>query len=669
MSNVKSLARPNRQLSASRGVVFAVPALLSLAVSCTSGSQDGPATSSPLIFNPTDDRQDPFALGFEPRYHTESDVLVVPASLVTDQGNGTSLLTTAGYGASNSLCWGEPFFSQPVVSGSCSGVLVAPDVIATSPNCLSPARKVVFHYRMDSATAARTSIPNQDIFTPIATLDSQNFPEGDWALVLLDRVVDHRRIAPLRRSGTIADNQTLFSIGHPSGLPYKYVNNGQVVSNTGTLTFQHSLDTFLQSEGAMLVNPTTREVEGIQSAPAAPGAPGTGGSGTGEGPLNDFVPNPGGSYGGSGGGGTGGSGSTGTGGAAPCKITRKVCAGTSSPCETVEGTRATAFSDRLAAGLVQGTSSTYFAQVDNGTPARADLIAVKWDGVKVHTSSGSAFGASSSWTSAGVYGLLGTYFADVTGDGKADAIVVGDSARITVRRANSTGTGFSSTAEQWAATGNFAGERGQYFADVNFDSKVDLIMVNNNSIVVRRANSGGTAFSTTEETWSNVAYFGRFGTYFADVTGDHKADAIAVGDDGIKVRRANTSLNVFDAAEAWTPDLYFGGLGTYFADVTGDGKADAIAVNGAGVIVRRANATSTAFGPTEPWLPTPYYGEYGTYFADVTGDGKADAILVNAANVVLRRANSGGTAFSGTLEFWLNPGDFGTVGAVWSSLR
>jgi hypothetical protein len=52
---------------------------------------------------------------------------------------------------------------------------------------------------------------------------------------------------------------------------------------------------------------------------------------------------------------------------------------------------------------------------------------------------------------------------------------------------------------------------------------------------VRR--STGTDFSGNEA-WAQPTFWGNRGTYFADLTGDGKADAIAINDDSIWVRRA-----------------------------------------------------------------------------------------------------------------------------------
>ncbi len=136
------------------------------------------------------------------------------------------------------------------------------------------------------------------------------------------------------------------------------------------------------------------------------------------------------------------------------------------------------------------------------------------------------------------------------------------------------------------------------------------------------------------EDWTGGPYFGGRGTFFADVTGDGKADAIVVNDDTVTVRRSDGSK--FLPNEDWTHGPYFGGRGTFFADVTGDGKADAIVVNDDTVTVRRSDGSK--FLPNEDWTGGPYFGSRGTFFADVTGDRKADAIVVNDDTVTVRRA-------------------------------
>jgi C1A family cysteine protease len=252
------------------------------------------------------------------------------------------------------------------------------------------------------------------------------------------------------------------------------------------------------------------------------------------------------------------------------------------------------------------------------------------------------------WTSGPFFGSRGTYFADVTGDGKADAIAVNDS-RVTVRR--SSGKAFTAN-ESWTG-GPFYGSLGTFFADVTGDGRTDAIAVNHGSITVRR--STGPGFGGNED-WTHGPFFGDLGTFFADLTGDGKADAIAVNEDKILVRRSTGTE--FGPVEEWTSGPFFGSRGTFFADVTGDGKADAIAVNNATVTVRRSNGTG--FRGNEDWTHGPFYGSLGTYFADLSGDGRADAIAINQGGLTVRKST--GSAFDTKKQTWTEGPFSGTRG-------
>ncbi|MBC6433955.1 VCBS repeat-containing protein, partial [Nostoc sp. HG1] len=92
----------------------------------------------------------------------------------------------------------------------------------------------------------------------------------------------------------------------------------------------------------------------------------------------------------------------------------------------------------------------------------------------------------------------------------------------------------------------------------------------------------------------------------------------------------------FTPNESWTQNPYYGSRGTFFANVIGDRKADAIVVNDDKIIGRRSNGSR--FTPNESLTQNPYYGSRGTFFADVTGDGRADAIVVNNDKVTVKRA-------------------------------
>src|SRR5262249_54559602 len=156
------------------------------------------------------------------------------------------------------------------------------------------------------------------------------------------------------------------------------------------------------------------------------------------------------------------------------------------------------------------------------------------------------------------------------------------------------------------------------------------------SIVVRPSNCTD-AFGPDED-WGPTDG-NAWGTAFADANGDGCADAIDVEYGGVFVRvampcpvPAATAAQFNPNLEPWTDGPYNGNIGTWFADVTGDGKADAIVLNNAGSIgitVRRSDGTR--FLPNESWTDDTFAGGMlPLLFGDVTGDGMADVVVIKA---------------------------------------
>jgi hypothetical protein len=170
------------------------------------------------------------------------------------------------------------------------------------------------------------------------------------------------------------------------------------------------------------------------------------------------------------------------------------------------------------------------------------------------------------------------------------------------------------------------GSRGTFFADVDGDGRAECILVNDDSIWVRR--STGSDFGPgpqASQDWSQGPCYGSRGTFFADVDGDGKADCILVNDQGIWVRLSTGST--FRPNVDWSQGPCYGSRGTFFADVNGDGKADCILVNNNTITVRPS--TGSGFGPNQDWSHGPCYGNKATFFANVAGGSKAAIVIVN----------------------------------------
>jgi V8-like Glu-specific endopeptidase len=216
----------------------------------------------------TDDRLDIFQINDRSILSdADSVVALFTASDVTDNGNGTSNLRTQNFGVSNNLCPGERFREQPV-GAFCSGFLVAPDIIATAGHCVKQdnvtTMRFVFGFRMLNASTAQTVLSNAEIYRGVSVIGRQEVGNGaDWALVRIDRSVPNHRIAQIRRTGKIADNQAVHVIGHPVGLPMKVAGKAAVRSNASNAFFVANLDTYGGNSGSPVFNSNTHEVEGV----------------------------------------------------------------------------------------------------------------------------------------------------------------------------------------------------------------------------------------------------------------------------------------------------------------------------------------------------------------------------------------------------------------------
>jgi V8-like Glu-specific endopeptidase len=216
----------------------------------------------------TDDRRDTYELSGQDLADADSVVALFHSSRVYDLWDGTSALLVDKYGEECNLCPSEQFREQPT-GAFCSGVLVAPDLIATAGHCIKDENiadiRFVFGYRMLDADTPDIVITNSDIYSGAEVIAWQvdDTTAADWALVRLDRAVVNHRVARIRESGSISDGQALHIIGHSMGLPAKFAGNASVRDNQYRAVFVSNLDAYPGNSGSPVFNSTTHEVEGI----------------------------------------------------------------------------------------------------------------------------------------------------------------------------------------------------------------------------------------------------------------------------------------------------------------------------------------------------------------------------------------------------------------------
>jgi hypothetical protein len=185
--------------------------------------------------------------------------------------------------------------------------------------------------------------------------------------------------------------------------------------------------------------------------------------------------------------------------------------------------------------------------------------------------------------------------------------------------------------------GLFSGDKAVLIGDVDGDGRADLVAVGDSSdtsLTTVMLSAEQPPWRTapgflTPVYWSRDPFFGTRATLLGDVTGDGRADLVAVNGNDTWVMISTGSE--FSAPAQWSGERFFGTKATLLGDVTGDGRADLVAVNGNDTWVMVSSGTGF-FAPRE-WSGQSFFGNKATLLGDITGDGRADLVAVNVFSV------------------------------------
>jgi len=244
--------------------------LAALAILCAGSSRVFAQFHAQVVYG-EDDRLDLYQVR-DPDIlkRADSTVALFDAGRVSvDNVRHEARLATESYGKSRRLCPGEPFFDQES-GASCSGFLVAPDIMMTAGHCVlnesaCASIRFVFGFAIRKEGELPKTVPASEVYSCARLLGRAERQDGpDWALVKLDRpVVGHQPLA-LNQAGNIANGTSLYVIGHPEGLPAKFAG-GKVRSTSPKDYFVATLNTYNGNSGSPVFNARTGLVEGILS--------------------------------------------------------------------------------------------------------------------------------------------------------------------------------------------------------------------------------------------------------------------------------------------------------------------------------------------------------------------------------------------------------------------
>jgi hypothetical protein len=248
-----------------------------------------------------------------------------------------------------------------------------------------------------------------------------------------------------------------------------------------------------------------------------------------------------------------------------------------------------------------------------------------------------AGGASGGWNSTNSVRLM----ADVNGDGREDIVGFGDAG---VWTSLSTGAGF---APPVMAASNFGFNQGwrvdkhvRLVTDINGDHRADIVAFGDDGVWTALGQADGTFAPEhfvlknfgVNQGWDPAKHV----RLMADLNGDGKADIIAFGNDGVWTSLSNGDgsfqpekfvLANFGLKQGWNPAVHV----RLMADVNGDHKADIVAFGNDGVWTALSNGDGSfkpeklvmaGFASAQGWTAAKHVRT----MADLNGDGKADIV-------------------------------------------
>ncbi|MDA8792367.1 serine protease [Bacteriovoracaceae bacterium] len=250
----------------------------------------------------SDDRKEIYEVNKQYQHLASSLAGRVDLRNMKDNSDGTydiRRFMTLGHPQGNNMCAEERFREQPMIA-DCTGFLVGENLLVTAGHCMSlgtpgPAENEVtsacanyawvFDYHVKSDGSIKTkNIAKSKVYKCKKVIYStvnqlrdpetgevkrdprtgQPIPFDDYALIELDRKVEGREALVIAEKSDDLVGDQIFTMGHPTGLPLKFLANSKIKRNPKDLPyFLTNLDTFGGNSGSPVFNLITNEVIGI----------------------------------------------------------------------------------------------------------------------------------------------------------------------------------------------------------------------------------------------------------------------------------------------------------------------------------------------------------------------------------------------------------------------
>ncbi|MFZ4404910.1 MAG: trypsin-like serine peptidase [Pseudobdellovibrionaceae bacterium] len=250
-------------------IFLATFSILAICYSSLTAEAQKPSASSvfkPKVIYGDDNRADIYQLDRpELQQIADSTVAMIDNKLLKSISGNSIQIKTKDFSSEFDLCKDEPYYQQKTAA-SCSGFLVAENLIATAGHCMSDASdcskySFVFGFKMKDEKTLNDKIDAEDVYRCKKIVKQDLTSNQDYALVELDRPVRGHKALELYDPKAEVE-QDIFVVGHPSGLPTKLAGGAKIrAQNEGF--FSTNLDTYAGNSGSAVFDAESLKVVGI----------------------------------------------------------------------------------------------------------------------------------------------------------------------------------------------------------------------------------------------------------------------------------------------------------------------------------------------------------------------------------------------------------------------
>lgn len=228
------------------------------------------AQMSVNVFYGEDNRHEPYEVSGFFQELSRSVAGRVATSLVTPTGAGFKL---------DNVPLGKRYcshirFAEQIMGPTCSGFLVAPNLLVTAAHCMNDELDCsdyywIFGYGLKSAgDRSYTSFNSDQVYKcqKVVARRRHIFDGVDYAIVQLDRKVTDRTPVQMDFVSDPELGTPVTLMGFPSGLPLKVADSSTILKNSSPYFFESDVDAFRGNSGSPIFDSITGKVIGILSS-------------------------------------------------------------------------------------------------------------------------------------------------------------------------------------------------------------------------------------------------------------------------------------------------------------------------------------------------------------------------------------------------------------------